>query len=221
MRRTGLGYGVGGQLACLLAAVSYALAGIFGRRFKRLGLSPLVTATGQVTATTVMMAPIAAFFDRPWTLATPSLDACAAVLALALLSTALGYVLYFRILAAAGATNLLLVTFLMPIGAVSLGALVLGEHLAPRQFLGMALIGLGLAAIDGRPAAAFGSAFRARGRSAASARLDMAIRPDILRAEDGAPTRSFQEPSTCLIPPCSQPATPPRASPPAPSPARR
>ena len=70
--------------------------------------------------------------------------------ALALLSTALAYVLYFRILAAAGATNLLLVTFLIPVPAILLGAMVLGERLEPRHFAGMALIGLGLAMIDGR-----------------------------------------------------------------------
>ena len=67
-----------------------------------------------------------------------------------MLSTALGYILYFRILAAAGATNLLLVTFLMPIGAILLGVLILGEQLFARHLVGMALIGFGLAAIDGR-----------------------------------------------------------------------
>ena len=67
-----------------------------------------------------------------------------------LLSTALAYVLYFRILAVAGATNLLLVTFLIPVSAILLGTLVLGELLLPRHFLGIALIGLGLAFIDGR-----------------------------------------------------------------------
>lgn len=73
-----------------------------------------------------------------------------AVAVLALACTAAAYVVYFRILASAGATNVLLVTFLMPIGAVCLGAVVLGERLEPKHFIGMALIGLGLAAIDGR-----------------------------------------------------------------------
>ena len=62
----------------------------------------------------------------------------------------LGYFLYFRILSTAGATNLLLVGFLMPVTAVLLGSLLLHERVDPRQFLGMALIGLGLAAMDGR-----------------------------------------------------------------------
>lgn len=91
------------------------------------------------------------FVDRPWTLpAPPSLTVCAALAGLALLSTALAYVLYFRILAAAGATNLLLVTFLIPVSAILLGAAFLGERLELRHFAGMALIGAGLALVDGR-----------------------------------------------------------------------
>ena len=73
-----------------------------------------------------------------------------ALLGLAALSTALAYLIYFRILASAGATNLLLVTFLIPVSAIVLGARILGERLDPRDFFGMALIGLGLLAIDGR-----------------------------------------------------------------------
>jgi len=89
--------------------------------------------------------------EPPWLLpALPSPAVWLALAALALLSTALAYILYFRILAAAGATNLLLVTLLIPVPATLLGALVLGEPLEPRQFAGMALIGVGLALIDGR-----------------------------------------------------------------------
>ncbi len=98
-----------------------------------------------------MIFPIMLIVDQPWTLpAFPSASVWASLVGLALLSTALAYVLYFRILAAAGATNLLLVTFLIPATAILLGASVLGEHLLPRHFVGMALIGLSLAAIDGR-----------------------------------------------------------------------
>ena len=140
-----------GQLACLAAALSYAFAGVFGRRFRGLGVTPIEAAAGQVTASTVLILPIMLLVDRPWTLpSAPSLTVCAALGGLALLSTALAYVLYFRILAAAGATNLLLVTFLIPLTAILLGAGVLGERLEPRQFAGMALIGVGLAVIDGR-----------------------------------------------------------------------
>ncbi|WP_369695406.1 DMT family transporter [Jiella marina] len=138
------------QLACLAAAFSYALAGVFGRRFRRMGVSPIATATGQVTASATMLVPLALLLDRPWTLAMPGADTIAAILGIALLSTALAYVLYFRLLATAGATNLLLVTFLIPVSAILLGALVLGEVLQPQHFAGMALIGVGLAAIDGR-----------------------------------------------------------------------
>ena len=80
----------------------------------------------------------------------------AAVLAIAAFSTALAYVLYFRILAGAGATNVLLVTLLVPATSVILGALLLHERLAARQFLGFALIALGLAFIDGRLPRALG-----------------------------------------------------------------
>jgi drug/metabolite transporter (DMT)-like permease len=146
----GIGATVGAQLAVLAAAVSYAFAALFGRRFKRLGVAPMVTATGQVTASTLMLLPVALLVDHPWTLASPGLPVWAAVLGIAALSTALAYVLYFRILATAGATNLMLVTFLIPVSAILLGALVLGEQLDGEQFLGMALIGVALAAIDGR-----------------------------------------------------------------------
>lgn len=146
----GLGLGVAAQLACLAAALSYALAGVFGRRFRRMGVPPLASAAGQVTASSLILLPLALVVDQPWGLATPGAASWAAVLGLGLLSTALAYVLYFRILAVAGATNLALVTFLVPVSAILLGALVLGERLEIRHFGGMALIGAGLALMDGR-----------------------------------------------------------------------
>jgi drug/metabolite transporter (DMT)-like permease len=138
------------ELACLGAALSYACAGVYGRRFKRLGVAPLLTATGQVTASTILLAPITVFAERPWTLPVPSLAGLSAILGLAVFSTALGYLLYFRLLATAGATNLLLVTFLLPVSTLVLGTLILAEPIVPTELLGMALIGLGLVAIDGR-----------------------------------------------------------------------
>jgi len=138
------------EAACLAAALSYALAGIYGRRFRRMGIAPAEAAAGQLAASTVLILPIMLVVDRPWMLPPPSLTVWLALGALALLSTALAYVLYFRILAAAGATVLLLVTFLIPVPAILLGAMVLGEQLEPRHYAGMALIGLGLAIIDGR-----------------------------------------------------------------------
>jgi drug/metabolite transporter (DMT)-like permease len=144
----GLGTGVLAQLAMLVATFSYGSSSIFGRRFKE--LDPLVAAAGQLTATTFMMLPLSLLIERPWQLAAPGAAAWAAVACLALLSTALAYVLFFRILGRAGATNVQLVTFLIPITALLLGTLILGERLEPRHFFGMALIGLDLAAIDGR-----------------------------------------------------------------------
>ncbi len=132
------GGSIWGQIACLAAALSYAFAGIYGRRFKALGVQPLQAAA----------LPIMLLVEPAWT--APSAVTWGAVVGLALLSTALAYVIYFHILAAAGATNLLLVTFLIPVTAILLGAVFLGERLELRQFAGMALIGLGLVAIDGR-----------------------------------------------------------------------
>ncbi|MBP2300200.1 DMT family transporter [Azospirillum picis] len=152
----GPGSGVLPQLAVLGAALSYSFAGIFGRRFKGMGVSPLVTATGQVTASTLMLVPVALLADRPWTLPMPSAAAWGAVIGIALLSTALAYVIFFRVLASAGATNLMLVTFLIPVSAILLGGLFLGERLAVRHGVGMALIAGGLAAIDGRLSAWLG-----------------------------------------------------------------
>jgi drug/metabolite transporter (DMT)-like permease len=146
----GLAGDVAAQLAVIAATLSYAFAGLYGRRFARMGVKPMVVAAGQVGATTLMLLPVALLVDTPWTLPMPGVRTWAALAGLALLSTALAYVLYFRILAKAGATNLLLVTFLIPVSGVLMGVLVLDETLAPRQLAGMALIGLGLAAIDGR-----------------------------------------------------------------------
>jgi drug/metabolite transporter (DMT)-like permease len=149
----GLGTDIVAQTAILAAALSYAFAGIFGRRFRAMGIPALATATGQLTASTVMMIPLAIVVDRPWMLPMPGLEIWGAVLGLVLLSTALAYILYFRVLATAGATNVLLVTFLIPVSAILLSTTILGERLEPKHFTGMGIIGLGLAMIDGRPLA--------------------------------------------------------------------
>lgn len=138
------------QLACVAASLSYALAAVWARRFRRQGLSPMAVTTGQLSAGALMMLPLAMLIDRPWTGAMPPLEAWGAILALALVCTAFGYVLYFRLIDSSGATNALLVTLLVPPVAILLGALFLGETLALQDFAGLALIALGLAAIDGR-----------------------------------------------------------------------
>lgn len=146
-----LGVQVGAQLAVLAAACSYALAGVYGRRFRARGITPMATATGQVMASSILLLPVMLVVDTPWQFAAPSLPTVGALVGLAVLSTATAYILYFRLLASAGATNLLLVTFLIPVTAILLGTLILGETLLPRHLTGMLLIGCGLAAIDGRP----------------------------------------------------------------------
>jgi drug/metabolite transporter (DMT)-like permease len=144
----GLGAAGWGEAAVLVAALSYAAASLHGRRLRH--HPPLVAAAGMLCGAALLLAPLALAIDRPWTLPPPGPAALLAVLAVALLSTALAYRLYFRILASAGATNLMLVTLIIPVGALLLGALALGERVGPRGLAGMALIGAGLAAIDGR-----------------------------------------------------------------------
>lgn len=138
------------QLAIILAALSYAFAGVFGRRFRTMKVNPIVAAAGQLLMSSLIMIPIALAFGSPSALGSPGLDVWAAIAGLAILSTALAYVLYFRLLDKAGATNLMLVTLLIPVTAILLGSLFLGERLGWPDFAGMFVIGLGLLIIDGR-----------------------------------------------------------------------
>jgi drug/metabolite transporter (DMT)-like permease len=135
------------ELAVLLAAVCYALAGLWGRQFRRLPTE--VAAGGMLIASSAIMLPLAAWAEHPWT-ASPTATSLVAIAALGLLSTAVAYLLYFRLLARVGATNLLLVTFILPVVALALGALFLGERVPAIDLMGLALILAGLAAIDGR-----------------------------------------------------------------------
>ena len=141
---------IAAMLACVGGALGYAVATVYGRRFHSMGIEPMMVAFGQVSATTILMAPIAIGFERPWNMAPPSGSTIVAVLGLGLLSTALAYVIYFRILAKGGATNLSLVTFLIPISAILLGVVVLGERLELSHLAGMGMIFMGLGALDGR-----------------------------------------------------------------------
>jgi len=143
-----LGVAVVAQLALLGAALSYAFGIVYARRVRH--LAPTMIGLGQLCASTAMMVPVALALDRPWQLPLPDGTVIASVVCLAVFSTALAYVIYFRLLTTAGATNASLVTFLNPVSAILLGSLVLGERLAPHHFAGMALIFAGLMAIDGR-----------------------------------------------------------------------
>lgn len=149
-----IGTPVGGtlwaHLAILAAGVSYAFASIFGKRFARMGVKPMATATGQVIGSAVILLPVAMVLEQPWVNAFPSAAAIWAMIGMITLSTAFAYFLYFRILSMAGATNIALVTLLIPPFAILLGVLFLGETLTPQQLVGILIIMAGLSAIDGR-----------------------------------------------------------------------
>ncbi|GAB5469908.1 MAG: DMT family transporter [Rhodospirillales bacterium] len=144
----GLGDSLLHQAVVLLAAVSYALAGLWGRRLA--GVTPWQAACGQLVCSSLLLLPLAVAVDRPWSLPLPGLEVMAAILCLAVFSTALAYLLFFRLLKDAGSTNLMLVTMLIPPSALLLGSLFLGETLGPLELAGLALVLGGLIAIDGR-----------------------------------------------------------------------
>lgn len=138
------------MVACLGAALSYAFASVYGRTFRRLGVRPVQVAFGQLAASSLLMVPLVLLLDPPPDPASLGLESVLSVLALALVSTALAYILYFRILASGGAVNISLVTLLVPMTAILLGALFLDERLGWQAWAGMGLIALGLVTIDGR-----------------------------------------------------------------------
>ena len=138
------------QIACLFASLLYALAGIHARRFKALGVGPLHLATAQFVAGAVMLAPVMLLVDQPWLGLPTSLTAWGSVAVLALVCSAFAYIIFFRLIERAGATNSLLVTLLVPPVAIAVGALVFGERLGANQVAGLLLIAAGLAVIDGR-----------------------------------------------------------------------
>ncbi len=148
-RVSGMDHGILPQVAMLGAAISYACAAAFGRQFRRRGIDPVVTAAGMVTGSSVVLLPLALVVDGMPPADVPG-RVWLSVLILGALCTGLAYVLFFRILGRAGATNISLVTFLVPVSAILLAWLFLGESLGAVQVLGMAVIGLGLAMIDGR-----------------------------------------------------------------------
>ena len=146
----GISRNLGAQLAVLGATLSYAFASVFGRRFAAAKISPLHTALGQVTASSFILVPLALMIDTPWASALPSQATIFAILGLTVLSTAGGYLLFFNILERAGATNVSLVTLLIPPSAIAMGMLFLEETLQGIHFIGLALIILGLLSLQGR-----------------------------------------------------------------------
>lgn len=139
---------IAAQAAILAATVCYGIAGVYGKRFY--GMPPVVVAFGQVTSAAILMLPIALVFEHPFSRAMPSTAAMASVVALALFSSALAFIVFFRILLRVGATNVVLVTLLIPVTAIFLGAAILGEKLLLRHFAGLAVIVCGLLIVDGR-----------------------------------------------------------------------
>lgn len=137
-----------GMLCMLGAALSYGFSALWGRRLR--GEAPLVSAATQLVCSTIILLPIAALVDAPWTLPLPTAEVLGALVGLAALATSLAYVVFFRIVVVSGATNVMLVTLLIPVFAIPLGSWWLGESLQPRHFLGAAVIGLSLLVIDGR-----------------------------------------------------------------------
>jgi len=143
----GAGMKMAGQLAVLGASLLYAFAAIFARRFK--DIDPVVVSAGMLTGSTIIMIPLAFIMEHPMAL-DPTPVTWAALFGLAAISTSLAYIIYFYVLSKAGATNILLVTFLIPVSAIFLGMAVLGEEPGWNAFAGMGLIFIGLVFIDGR-----------------------------------------------------------------------
>jgi drug/metabolite transporter (DMT)-like permease len=137
-----------GMVMVLAAALSYGFSGLWGRRLKT--SPPIVTAASQLTSSTLMLLPLAALVDQPWTLPFPGTQTIVAIMGLASLSTALAYIIFFRIMAVSGPSNVMLVTLLIPLTAIPLGIWKLGEQLLMRHFAGALVIGLSLLVIDGR-----------------------------------------------------------------------
>jgi drug/metabolite transporter (DMT)-like permease len=137
-----------GMLLVVAGTLSYGLSALWGRRFK--DVPPIVSAASQLVCSSLMMIPLAGFADQFWKLPMPPLPAVVAVVALGVLSTALAYILFFKIMAEAGSNNAMLVTLLIPISAISLGALRFGETLSLNQMIGAAIIAASLLVIDGR-----------------------------------------------------------------------
>ena len=136
------------QIAVLLGTLSYACAGAWARRTLS-HLPPQIAAAGMLTGSSMIMVPLAFYMDGPPQLALQT-DTWFAIAYFAIIATAGAYLLYYRVLSMAGSGNLMLCTLLIVPVAITLGALVLGEALAPRAFAGFAILALGLLILDGR-----------------------------------------------------------------------
>lgn len=145
---TGFNPGNLAQLAVLGAALSYAFAGVWGKIMLK-EQPPLMNALGMLAGSTILMMPVVLVVDGLPSMVLSS-DVWGALIGVAVLSTALAYLLYFAILTRAGAANLLLVTLLIPPFAIALGVMFLGERMGVESAIGFAIIALGFAVTDGR-----------------------------------------------------------------------
>jgi drug/metabolite transporter (DMT)-like permease len=143
------------QIACLVSTLFYGCAAIYGRKLGKSGMAPMVVATGQVITAALIMLPVMLWIDQPWQRPVPSTESLLAATGLAIPATAIAYLFYFKTIDRAGATNAMLVAFIMPVIAVMLGIAFLGEVLTGGQIVGASLIAAGLVAIDGRLLARF------------------------------------------------------------------
>jgi len=148
------------QIAAIVATIFFGFGTVFGRRFRALGVAPLAATAGTLMTSGLMFLPLAIAIDQPWNLPAPDRFALASALAAGLFSTATAHFLFYRLLSTAGATNASLVTLISVPTAILLGALVLGEVLELRHFIGMAIVAIGLAIVDGRPLAALARRLR-------------------------------------------------------------
>ena len=138
----GLGRQLAAQLAIVVATICYAGAAVFGRSFK--GLDPMVPATGSLLCGAAILVPLSLYFERPWLLA-PSAGSLLALFGLAVFCTAFAFVLYFRLVQTLGSVGVTAQAYLrVPIG-VMIGALFLGERLAPSAWAGLACVVIGVA----------------------------------------------------------------------------
>ena len=141
---SGFGEQLTAQIVMLLAAVCYAGAAIFGRGFK--GLDPMAPAAGSLIAGAAVLIPFSLAVEQPWTL-TPSTDSLLALLALAVFSTALAFVIYFRLIQTLGSVGTTAQAYLrVPIG-VGLGVVFLGERPGATAWIGLACVVVGVAAM--------------------------------------------------------------------------
>ncbi|MEM6727417.1 MAG: DMT family transporter [Pseudomonadota bacterium] len=143
-----------GQMAVIASTISYAFAGAWARKMLA-GIAPMVQAAGMLTASSLIMIPLAWHMEGPLSLDL-AIETWRAVAYLTLVATAGAYLLYYRVLAAAGSGNLMLCTLLIAPVAIVLGAVFLGEALLPRAFVGFAILAVGLFILSGRAAPLFG-----------------------------------------------------------------